>query len=158
MTPAYRLLFLLFVLLPVANQQLLSDELPSSERGEDPTSDRSLIVELTAYGRGGHGSSLNPSSAPHRLIRALTRIERWSQARSVIDESGTVARRDSKIARIEVLSVQAGKKINVTPDQATAQLLLAILPGVVSREIVEELSLLLENQVDLQVVGSNSAK
>src|SRR6185503_10452548 len=35
---------------------------------------RALWLELTARGRPGHASSLNPESAAHTLIRALARL------------------------------------------------------------------------------------
>jgi acetylornithine deacetylase/succinyl-diaminopimelate desuccinylase-like protein len=42
---------------------------------------RPLWLEVTATGRGGHGSGLNPSSANHQLIAALDRLlqrpEKW---------------------------------------------------------------------------------
>ncbi|HYO13627.1 MAG TPA: M20/M25/M40 family metallo-hydrolase [Thermoanaerobaculia bacterium] len=35
---------------------------------------RPLWLEISATGRGGHGSGLNPHSAPHRLIEGLARV------------------------------------------------------------------------------------
>ncbi len=42
--------------------------------GVEVAQKRPLWLRVTAYGRGGHGSSLNLHTAPHRLVRALGRL------------------------------------------------------------------------------------
>jgi acetylornithine deacetylase/succinyl-diaminopimelate desuccinylase-like protein len=160
-------LALILVSLPV------SEGASISEQKRLPDRDRSLIIELTAYGRGGHGSSLNLSSAPHRLIRALNRIEQYFDSRigspgSALSDgsagpddsgdSGDSAFLSSYVASFEVLSVRAGEKINVTPDQAVAQIRLVALPGTDIKEVEKALSELVGEQVDLKVIGPDSAR
>jgi acetylornithine deacetylase/succinyl-diaminopimelate desuccinylase-like protein len=42
--------------------------------GVEVAQKRAYWLELVARGRGGHGSSLNPESAAHQLVRALARV------------------------------------------------------------------------------------
>ncbi len=42
--------------------------------GVEVAQKRPLWLRVTAHGRGGHGSSLNLHTAPHRLVRALARL------------------------------------------------------------------------------------
>lgn len=42
--------------------------------GIEVTQKRPLWLRVTAYGRGGHGSGFNPSSATHQLVRGLAKL------------------------------------------------------------------------------------
>lgn len=155
MTEIYSFLVLFLISVAVAQSAPLSEE----TRLSDP--DQILIIELTAYGRGGHGSSLNPCSAPHRLIRTLQRIvlssETPTDPRSS-PGSGPSGPLNAYVRSVEVLAVRAGEKTNVTPDQATARIRLLIFHDVDIKKVEEELSGLLESQVELKVIAPGSAE
>ena len=139
-------IYLFLVLLLISHSS--TDRLLAVETWR-PRPDRTLVIELTAYGRGGHGASLNPSSAPHRLIRALSRIERSIGSRSHSENS----KFGSKcIESFAIQSVSSGEKVNVTPDQASAQILVTLLPGVDIRGLEKELSELVTSQVEFEIV------
>ncbi len=123
---------------------------------------RPLWLKVTAEGRGGHGSSLNLHSAPHRLVRALARLAERPPAfrvspvvrryfESVVALHGPafaemVERLDEIVASpeparellpglpnylldsIQINSLAAGGRINVTPSRAEALIDIRLLP------------------------------
>ena len=66
-----------------------------------------LQVEIATHGRGAHGSTVMPWSAPHRLIRALDRLPAWTDSAPAVHA-----------ARITQLDAAAA--VNIIPDRASA--------------------------------------
>lgn len=123
---------------------------------------RPLWLRATARGRGGHASSLIPSSASHRLLTGLARvvdlpIELRVTAPALAYARALAPLHNEKVGRVlanlddfvgpttppkligpgiysllldtvQVTVLEAGEKINVIPDQATAEIDGRLLP------------------------------
>lgn len=131
--------------------------------GVEVAQKRPLWLEVTATGRGGHGSGLNPASAVHQLVGGLGRLlalplswrvtpparaylqavaplhnPYWQKVLSGID--GEIDERTGPrvmllpgmanlfLDTIQVTVVNAGERINVIPESATAQVDARLLP------------------------------
>jgi acetylornithine deacetylase/succinyl-diaminopimelate desuccinylase-like protein len=129
---------------------LIADSVISREE-KSIVQDQDYVVELVAYGRGGHGSSLNPSSAPHRLIQALAQLE------SLLGSQTDSGEHFDSINHYAIESICAGRKVNVTPGEASSRLRLWLSPSSQIESVVEEISNQLHQQIEIKIVDVDSS-
>ena len=156
--------------------------------GLEAAQKRPLWLRVTAYGRGGHGSMLNPGSAPHQLTQALTRLLERPRTYQVSPEARRylqavapyqsdffqemVANLDEIVAlddpyerlfpgvanqlleTIQVNVVEIGERINVVPDEASAEIDVRLLPGTDEQEFLEEIQELMGSHIEIEVLLS----
>jgi acetylornithine deacetylase/succinyl-diaminopimelate desuccinylase-like protein len=154
--------------------------------GVERAQKRPLWLRVTAGGRGGHGSGLNPHSASHRLIRALADLlalpPTYRVTQAARDYLGALApyeppgsRRvfadlDAYIApdgprgplmpgvanlfldTVQVTVLDAGQRINVIPDEASALIDVRMLPDTDGEGMLAVIRRALGDRVRCEVV------
>ena len=154
--------------------------------GVETAQKRPLWLRITAAGRGGHASGLNPYSATHELILALARLiqlpPRFRVTQAARDYLGAIASFSPPASRrafadldayigpdgprgpmlpglanlfldtAQVTVISAGDRINVTPDQASAQIDVRMLPETDNEELLAHLRDALGPQMRCAVV------
>jgi acetylornithine deacetylase/succinyl-diaminopimelate desuccinylase-like protein len=154
--------------------------------GIETSQKRPLWMKVTARGRGGHGSSLNLHSAPHRLVKALGRLaerplvfrvsppvrtyfERAAEvhgggfAQMVEDLDYIVSLKNPGtrllpgipnylVDSIQINSVSAGDRVNVTPSEAEALIDARLLPDTDTDALLAEIEEILGDDVDVEVL------
>ncbi|MGB3563230.1 MAG: M20/M25/M40 family metallo-hydrolase [Thermoanaerobaculia bacterium] len=147
---------------------------------------RPLWLKVTAYGRAGHGSKLNLHTAPHRLIRGLSRLvdkplefrvtpetRQYLEAAAAFEGpffKDLVARLDEIMAEpqpekqllpglpnyfldtIQVNVLEAGEKLNVAPEEASALIDIRLLPDTDDQEFLAKVQELLGKDLEVEVV------
>lgn len=83
----------------------------------------SLGVRIKATGNAGHGSALLQGTAVERLERVLSSIQAFrAEQIQRLARSEFAARDSGKFTSINITMLEAGKQMNVIPDEATAGL------------------------------------
>ncbi len=168
------------------NNRVLDDRL--AWWGIEVAQKRPLWLRVTAEGRGGHGSSLNLHSAPHRLVRALGRlaerppvfrvspaVRRYFERLAAFHGPAfakMVERLDQIVASpeparellpglpnylvdsIQINSLSAGGRVNVTPSRAEALIDVRLLPDTDAEDFLAEIERTLGPDVTVTVLLS----
>jgi hypothetical protein len=99
-----------------------------------------LAVEVSAVGRGAHGSTVMRDAAPHRLIRALDRLPEWRAATPGVGEA-------------RIVDLEAAPAINVIPPRATARVQVVHDGGATSAALIGDLGRALGSAVEVRLDG-----
>jgi acetylornithine deacetylase/succinyl-diaminopimelate desuccinylase-like protein len=154
--------------------------------GVETAQKRPLWLRITASGRGGHASGLNPHSAAHRLILALSRVlalparyhvtaaaraylgalapgeppatrAAFADLDAYVGPDGPRAAMPPGVANlfldtIQVTVLDAGDRINVIPEEASALLDVRMLPDTDTEELLSRIDAALGEGVGREVL------
>jgi acetylornithine deacetylase/succinyl-diaminopimelate desuccinylase-like protein len=156
--------------------------------GVEVAQKRPLWLRVAAEGRGGHGSTLNLHTAPHRLVRGLAAVlerplryhvsppvRQYFEAVAPFESrkfQSIVSNLDSIVAdedpsrhllpglpsyfldSIQINALEAGEKVNVAPEEASALIDIRLLPDTDEEAFLAEIRQLLGKNLDVEILLS----